>query len=134
MLLFRLLKEILVGLLRKSLIFSLVFRGGFLLFSTVFLLECREVLGERFVVFSLVFYISFYRIFINSHGRNIIATAPKHSFGEFLGLFLDPARCFALENTNDIGNGVLWGYGDMQMDMFITNVPCFNLPMFPSTD
>lgn len=74
------------------------------------------------------------RILVQSDRGHEISPFPQRALRELLGLFLDPCGGFAFDQRNGIRNRVFGRNGDVQMNMFIPDMPCFQGKSLPSAD
>jgi len=80
---------------------------------------------------TLVFNIAFDLVFILTNRRYKVSTLPERTFGELLGLFLDPRTRFAFEYLHKICHRVFGRYGDIEVYMLISNMPGMYVTLFP---
>ena len=71
---------------------------------------------------------------INTDGGDKVAALPECTLGEFLGFLLDPGAGFALEYLEYVRYGVLGWDGDIQVDVFVSDVPRLDVAVFPEGD
>lgn len=70
-------------------------------------------------------------MFVETGGGDEISSRPETTLGEFFGLLFDPGACFSLEHLRDVGNGIFGWYGDVQMDVIVSDMPCVDIKSFP---
>jgi hypothetical protein len=71
---------------------------------------------------------------IESDGGDEIASGPESSFWKFFGFLFDPGTGFAFDYCHSIGYRVFGWYGDVHVDVFVSNVPSENSKSLPFAD
>ena len=83
---------------------------------------------------ALILHISFHRPLSKSGGGNIVAGIPEASLRNLFGFLLDPSAGLALDDGDGIGDRVFGRYGEIQVDMVVTDVPGVDFKAFPICD
>ena len=71
---------------------------------------------------------------VETSGTNEVPTCPEWTFGKLLGLLLDPGGCFLLQYLDDVGDRVFRRNGDVEVDVFVTDMPGEDLQLLPLRD
>ena len=72
--------------------------------------------------------------FVESDGRDKVASGPETAAGKLLVLLLDPSTGFDLNHTDCIGHRVFGWDNEIQVDMFVSDVPALDHKVFPAAD
>jgi hypothetical protein len=97
--------------------------------------EEREFLLEQFdLVVFLVLDVPFHHVFVESCGRYKVSSSPQCSEWKLLGLLLDPCGTLSLDQLHGIGGRIFEWYGEMQMNVFVSDMPCVDGKTLPFAD
>ena len=79
----------------------------------------------------LIFHVSLHDFLLNADGRYEVSPSPQDAFWKLLALLLNPTRCFGFQDLNDVRDGIFGRNADMEMNMFISDMPGMNVKPFP---